>query len=60
MLISERREDALLARVVREGGGSTMGEEGGKGQRDMSELRPKLSEGGIHPEKSVPDRKNLA
>lgn len=60
MLISERREGAILARVVREGGGSRLGEEGGRGEKDISELRPKLSEGGIHPGKTVPDRKNLA
>lgn len=43
MIISERREDAILARVVRKrDGGSGLGEEAGDGERDISELRPKL------------------
>lgn len=40
--------------------GSRLGEEAGGSGRDISELRTKLREGGIHPEKNVPDRKELA
>lgn len=40
--------------------GSRLEEEAGGCGRDISELRTKLREGGIHPEKTVPDRKERA
>lgn len=40
MLIRESREDAILARMVREGmGGGKLEEKVGGGERDISELR---------------------